>query len=63
LPINLFYGVVIRKANPVKVVDYYEDADKIGIVVKGVKIKLLDNPVEKTLEGTKHYWVKVEVLE
>ncbi|MDA3866407.1 MAG: hypothetical protein PF489_06605 [Salinivirgaceae bacterium] len=46
-----------------KVVDYYEDADKIGIVVKGVKIKLLDNPVEKTLEGTKHYWVKVEVLE
>ncbi|MDA3867086.1 MAG: hypothetical protein PF489_10130 [Salinivirgaceae bacterium] len=56
-------NLVIRKTNPKKVVDYYEDADKIGIVVKGVKIKLLDNPVEKILEGTKHYWVKVEVLE
>ncbi|MFO7862469.1 MAG: hypothetical protein R6U85_00575, partial [Salinivirgaceae bacterium] len=56
-------NLVIRKTNPVKVNDYYEDADKIGIVVKGVKVKLLDNPVKKNLDGTIHYWVKAEVLE
>jgi hypothetical protein len=56
-------NMVIRENSPVKNINYYKGEKKVGLAVKGTKIKIIEQPEVKELSKNKQYWVKIEVLE
>ncbi len=56
-------NMVIRENSPVNNVNYFKGEDRIGLAVKGTKVKLLEKPHVKKLGIFDQYWAKIEVLE
>jgi hypothetical protein len=56
-------NMVIRETSPVEHVNYFSGVKKIGLATKGVKVKVLEEPVRKEIGSYSQLWVKIRVEE